>query len=187
MCIRDSNIAANKADIGANTDKIGKNADAIADNKQKIADNKTAIDRNTSDIATNKGDIASNKANIAQNTAAIARKISLGGNSGSTDEKSLKMCIRDSACSWHAGDPLIMDATVRMCKEKGVAVGAHPGYPDLMGFGRRAMAVNPAEAKAYMIYQLGALQAFCDSYDISLQHMKLHGAFYNTACVTRCV
>ena len=47
-----------------------------------------------------------------------------------------------------------------MCKEKGVAVGAHPGYPDLMGFGRRAMAVNPGEAKAYMIYQLGALQAF---------------------------
>ena len=83
------NIAANKADIAANTDKIGKNADAIADNKQKIADNKTAIDRNISDIATNKGDIASNKANIAQNTAAIARKISLGGNSGSTDEKSL--------------------------------------------------------------------------------------------------
>lgn len=88
------------------------------------------------------------------------------------------------ACGWHAGDPLIMDATVRICKEKGVAVGAHPGYPDLMGFGRRAMGVNPAEAKAYMIYQLGALQAFCDSNDLILQHMKLHGAFYNTACVT---
>ena len=83
------NIATNKADIAANTDKIGKNADAISDNKQKIADNKTAITKNTGDIATNKGDIASNKANIAQNTAAIARKISLGGNSGSTDEKSL--------------------------------------------------------------------------------------------------
>ena len=83
------NIAANKADIAANTDKIGKNADAISDNKQKIADNKTAITKNTGDIATNKGDIASNKADIAQNTAAIARKISLGGNSGSTDEKSL--------------------------------------------------------------------------------------------------
>ena len=83
------NIAANKADIAANTDKIGKNADAISDNKQKIADNKTAITKNTGDIATNKGDIASNKANIAQNTVAIARKISLGGNSGSTDEKSL--------------------------------------------------------------------------------------------------
>ena len=75
-------IATNKADITANTDKIGKNADAIADNKQKIADNKTAIDKNV-------GDIATNKANIAQNTTAIARKISLGGNSGSTDEKSL--------------------------------------------------------------------------------------------------
>ena len=82
-------IATNKADITANTDKIGKNADAIADNKQKIADNKTAIDKNAGDIATNKGDIASNKANIAQNTTAIARKISLGGNNGSTNEKSL--------------------------------------------------------------------------------------------------
>ena len=78
----DDQVAENKANIADNTDKIGKNADAIADNKQKIADNKTAIDRNTSDIATNKGD-------IAQNTAAIARKISLGGNSGLTDEKSL--------------------------------------------------------------------------------------------------
>ena len=82
-------IATNKADIAANTDKIGKNADAIADNKQKNADNKTAIDKNTGDIATNKADIASNKANITQNTTAIARKISLGGNSGSTNEKSL--------------------------------------------------------------------------------------------------
>ena len=82
-------IATNKADIAANTDKIGKNADAIADNKQKIADNKTAIDKNAGDIATNKADIASNKANITQNTTAIARKISLGGNSGSTNEKSL--------------------------------------------------------------------------------------------------
>ncbi|MFR0064262.1 MAG: hypothetical protein ACLRUM_02710 [Veillonella parvula] len=85
----DDQVAGNKAKIADNTDKIGKNTDAIADNKQKIAANKSAIDKNTSDIATNKGDIASNKANIAQNTTAIARKISLGGNSGSTDEKSL--------------------------------------------------------------------------------------------------
>ena len=75
-------IATNKADITANTDKIGKNADAIADNKQKIADNKAAIDKNA-------GDIATNKDNIDKNTTAIARKISLGGNSGSTNEKSL--------------------------------------------------------------------------------------------------
>ncbi len=85
------------------------------------------------------------------------------------------------ACGWHAGDPLIMETTVKMCKEKGVAVGAHPGYPDLMGFGRRKMAVSPDEARAYMIYQLGALQGFCNQYDVELQHMKLHGAFYNMA------
>ena len=85
----DDQVAENKANIADNKDKIGKNADAIADNKQKIADNKTAIDKNIGDIATNKADIATNKANIDKNMTAIARKISLGGNSGSTDEKSL--------------------------------------------------------------------------------------------------
>ena len=82
-------IDKNAGDIVTNKTDIATNKDNIADNKQKIADNKTAIDKNTGDIATNKADIASNKANIAQNTAAIGRKISLGGNSGSTDEKSL--------------------------------------------------------------------------------------------------
>ena len=85
----DDQVAENKANIADNTDKIGKNADAIADNKQKIANNKAAIDRNAADIATNKDNIATNKANIDKNTTAIARKISLGGNSGLTDEKSL--------------------------------------------------------------------------------------------------
>ncbi|WP_343094830.1 ESPR-type extended signal peptide-containing protein [Veillonella parvula] len=85
----DDQVAENKDKIADNTDKIGKNADAIADNKQKIANNKAAIDRNAADIATNKDNIATNKANIDKNTTAIARKISLGGNSGSTDEKSL--------------------------------------------------------------------------------------------------
>ena len=108
----DDQVAENKANIADNTDKIGKNADAIADNKQKIADNKTAITKNTdniatnrqniadnkaaitknaSDIVTNKDNIATNKANIDKNTTAIGRKISLGGNSGSTDEKSLSI------------------------------------------------------------------------------------------------
>ena len=92
----DDQVAENKANIADNTDKIGKNADAIADNKQKIADNKAAITKNAGDIVTNKADIATNKDNIAtnkanidKNTTAIARKISLGGNSGSTNEKSL--------------------------------------------------------------------------------------------------
>ena len=82
-------IAKNVGDITTNKTDIATNKDSIAANTQKIADNKTAIDKNTGEIATNKGDIVSNKANIAQNTAAIGRKISLGGNSGSTDEKSL--------------------------------------------------------------------------------------------------
>ncbi len=88
------------------------------------------------------------------------------------------------ACGWHAGDPLIMAKTVALCKEKGVAVGAHPGYPDLLGFGRRALAVTPADAEAYVLYQVGALQAFCHAQGVKLQHVKLHGAFYNTACIT---
>ena len=82
-------IAKNAGDIATNKTDIAANKDSIAANTQKIADNKTAIDKNAGEIATNKGDIVSNKANIAQNTAAIGRKISLGGNSGSTDEKSL--------------------------------------------------------------------------------------------------
>lgn len=85
------------------------------------------------------------------------------------------------ACGWHAGDPLIMDKTVKMAKEKGVAVGAHPGYPDLLGFGRRKMVISPEEARAYMLYQLGALSAFAKANGSSLQHLKLHGGFYNDA------
>lgn len=86
------------------------------------------------------------------------------------------------ACGYHAGDPLIMDKTVAMAKKHGVAVGAHPGYPDLMGFGRRKMDVTPEEARNYMLYQVGALSAFTQAHGMKLQHMKLHGGFYNTAC-----
>lgn len=85
------------------------------------------------------------------------------------------------ACGYHAGDPVVMNKTVAMAKEHGVAVGAHPGFPDLMGFGRRNMVVSPAEAKAYTQYQVGALSAFCKANGISLQHVKPHGAFYNMA------
>ncbi len=83
------------------------------------------------------------------------------------------------ACGWHAGDPLIMNANVKLAKECGVAVGAHPGYPDLMGFGRRKMVITPEEAKTYMLYQLGALSAFTRAHGSKMQHMKLHGGFYN--------
>lgn len=85
------------------------------------------------------------------------------------------------ACGWHAGDPLVMAQTVKSAIEHGTGIGAHPGYPDLMGFGRRNMAVTPAEVKAYTTYQLGALQAFVKAANGTLQHLKPHGAMYNMA------
>jgi len=86
-------------------------------------------------------------------------------------------------CGWHGGDPVVMDDTVKLCKEKGVAVGAHPGFYDLMGFGRRNMSISPTEAKAYLKYQLGALWAFAVSNGINIQHVKPHGALYNMAAI----
>lgn len=85
------------------------------------------------------------------------------------------------ACGYHASDPLVMNKTIAMAKEAGVRVGAHPGFPDLMGFGRRNMDVSPAEAKAYTLYQLGALDAFCKIHGVKMQHVKPHGAMYNMA------
>lgn len=85
------------------------------------------------------------------------------------------------ACGFHASDPVVMEKTVLLAKQAGAAVGAHPGYPDLMGFGRRNMAVSPAEARAYILYQLGALDAFLRPLGIKMQHVKPHGAFYNMA------
>lgn len=97
------------------------------------------------------------------------------------DEEVLKHATSvNIACGWHAGDPLIMDNTAKMAVERNLGVGAHPGYPDLMGFGRRNMDISPKEAKVYMLYQLGALYAFIQSSGGKLQHVKLHGAFYNT-------
>ncbi len=85
------------------------------------------------------------------------------------------------ACGYHAGDPMVMEKTVVLAKKHQTAVGAHPGFPDLLGFGRRQMNITPAEAGAYVKYQLGALLAFCQSQGIKLQHVKPHGALYNMA------
>jgi UPF0271 protein len=86
------------------------------------------------------------------------------------------------ACGFHAGDPLVMDKTVRLAKENNVAVGAHPGYPDLAGFGRRHMECTAEEIKDYIIYQTAALQGFCTYHGVRMQHVKPHGGLYN-ACV----
>lgn len=85
------------------------------------------------------------------------------------------------ACGFHASDPVVMNNTLKMAAQAGIEVGAHPGYPDLMGFGRRNMIISAEEAKAYTLYQLGALDAFCKSNGLKMQHVKPHGAFYNMA------
>ena len=85
------------------------------------------------------------------------------------------------ACGFHASDPMVMGKTVALAKKQNVCVGAHPGYPDLVGFGRRNMAVSPEEVKAMVQYQMGALMALCKAQGIRLAHVKPHGAMYNMA------
>ncbi|HTP02582.1 MAG TPA: 5-oxoprolinase subunit PxpA [Anaerolineales bacterium] len=89
------------------------------------------------------------------------------------------------ACGLHAGDPAVMHATVRLAKQHGVAVGAHPGWPDLQGFGRREMSMTPDEAEGYLLYQIGALAAFARQEGVKLRHVKPHGALYNQAAIDR--
>lgn len=85
------------------------------------------------------------------------------------------------ACGFHAGDPDVMACTVALAREHGVNIGAHPGYPDLQGFGRRRLDLTPQEIVHALIYQLGALQAFVKIAGLSLTHVKPHGALYNLA------
>ena len=85
------------------------------------------------------------------------------------------------ACGFHAGDPLVMAKTVSLAAECGVGIGAHPGLPDLMGFGRRPMDVSLEEIRHYVAYQVGALQAVAARKGLTLQHVKPHGALYNMA------
>ena len=102
------------------------------------------------------------------------------------DEEILKyVSSANVACGWHAGDPLVMEKTIALAKRFGAAVGAHPGFPDRMGFGRRNMAVTPEETKAYVQYQLGALQAFAKAQGVRIQHVKPHGALYNMAAADK--
>lgn len=85
------------------------------------------------------------------------------------------------ACGYHGGDPLVMDRTVKMAKAHAVGIGAHPGFPDLMGFGRRNMDCTQDEIRSYIIYQVGALQGFCRANGVSMAHVKPHGNLYNMA------
>ena len=98
------------------------------------------------------------------------------------DEKLLDYISSASiACGYHAGDPNVMQATVNAAIKKGVAIGAHPGLPDLQGFGRREMQITPKEAYQMVLYQVGALYAFVKAAGGRLNHVKAHGALYNMA------
>jgi UPF0271 protein len=85
------------------------------------------------------------------------------------------------ACGFHAGDPVVMRRSVALALQHGLALGAHFGYPDLLGFGRRSLQVSPAHLKDYVAYQIGALQAFVHAAGARLHHVKPHGALYMAA------
>lgn len=89
--------------------------------------------------------------------------------------------LANVACGFHASDPTVMHRTVRLAKQHGVKVGAHPSLPDLQGFGRREMRMDPKELTDCLIYQVGALKAFLDAEGMALNHIKPHGALYGMA------
>jgi UPF0271 protein len=89
--------------------------------------------------------------------------------------------LANVACGFHAGDPLVMQRTVRLARSHGVGVGAHPSYPDLQGFGRRTMAMEREELAAALVYQVAALKGFLDAEGMALSHIKPHGALYGAS------
>ena len=91
------------------------------------------------------------------------------------------------ACGFHGGDPRVIERTVAAAREHGVGVGAHPGFPDLVGFGRREIAATPDEVRTDTLYQIGALDAFCRAAGLRLQHVKAHGALYTRAVGDRAI
>lgn len=104
---------------------------------------------------------------------------------GADDEVLRWVTSANVACGWHGGDPSVMRRTIQRAKELGVRVGAHPSYPDLLGFGRRVMQITRQEARDYVLYQIGALRAFAEALGVKLQHVKPHGAIYNAAVKDR--
>lgn len=102
------------------------------------------------------------------------------------DEELLRLVSSANiACGFHGGDPGVMRRTVEAAKREGVSIGAHPGLPDLSGFGRRSMDVSPQEVYDIVVYQIGALSAFAAAAGVSVRHVKPHGALYNMAARDR--
>jgi UPF0271 protein len=100
---------------------------------------------------------------------------------GADAETMASITSANVACGYHGGDPTVMRQTVRLARQAGVAIGAHPGLPDLAGFGRREMRVTPDEVFDFVLYQVGALAGIARAEGMRLQHVKPHGALYNMA------
>jgi UPF0271 protein len=109
----------------------------------------------------------------------------MGENIGNDEDIMPYITSANIACGFHAGDGMSMRTTVRLAKQYGVAVGAHPGWKDLEGFGRRAMSLPPDEVEALVLYQMGALYAIAKAEGLELHHVKPHGALYNQAVKDR--
>jgi len=108
---------------------------------------------------------------------------SFGAFSVGSDEQLMPLVTSTNiACGFHAGDPMVMQRAVRLAREHGVKVGAHPGFRDLAGFGRRVMRLRPDEIYAETLYQIGSLRAICRVERMRIHHVKPHGALYNLAC-----
>lgn len=105
------------------------------------------------------------------------------------DDSSLLQIVNSAnvACGFHAGDPTVMQETVRLAIAKGVSIGAHPSYPDLQGFGRRVMQMSAKDLEATLLYQIGALQAIAAAEGGRVTHVKPHGALNNIACTDQAV
>ena len=100
---------------------------------------------------------------------------------GADEEMMRFITSANIACGFHAGDPQVMARTVALAVAHGVGIGAHPGYPDLRGFGRHRVDLTPAEIEADLLYQLGALEAFARAHGTRVSHVKAHGSLYNAS------
>ena len=105
------------------------------------------------------------------------------------DDPALLKIVKSAniACGFHAGDPTVMQETIRLAIAHGVSIGAHPSYPDLQGFGRRVMQMSPKDLESTLLYQIGALQAIAVAEGTSVTHVKPHGALHNVACADHSV
>lgn len=123
----------------------------------------------------------------------MARKVDFNSDLGESfgpytigDDEAMMPVITSAnvACGFHGGDPIVMERTVRLAKQHGVGIGAHPGFPDLAGFGRREMRLSMDDLRTLHLYQVGALWAFARAQGLTLQHVKSHGALYNMAATS---